>query len=52
MLFRSAFVYLDEKDVVRHELVQRIIQAYERYDASQQLKRSNEAGSDANEVSA
>jgi phosphate starvation-inducible PhoH-like protein len=47
-----AFVYLDEKDVVRHELVQRIIQAYERYDASQQLKRSNEAGSDANEVSA
>ncbi len=26
------FVYLTEKDVVRHELVQRIIKAYERYD--------------------
>jgi phosphate starvation-inducible PhoH-like protein len=26
------FVYLTEKDVVRHELVQRIIMAYERYD--------------------
>jgi phosphate starvation-inducible PhoH-like protein len=28
-----AFVYLDEKDVVRHELVQRIIVAYETYNA-------------------
>lgn len=28
-----AFVYLDEKDVVRHELVQRIIKAYERHEA-------------------
>ncbi|HPD00844.1 MAG TPA: PhoH family protein [Acetivibrio sp.] len=27
-----SFVYLSDKDVVRHELVQRIIQAYERYD--------------------
>lgn len=27
------FVYLSEKDVVRHELVQRIIKAYERYDS-------------------
>jgi len=26
-----AFVYFDEKDVVRHSLVQRIIKAYERY---------------------
>ena len=26
------FVYLTEKDVVRHELVQRIIKAYEKYD--------------------
>lgn len=26
------FIYLTEKDVVRHELVQRIIKAYERYD--------------------
>ncbi len=28
-----AFVYLDEKDVVRHELVQQIIRAYERHTA-------------------
>jgi len=27
------FVYLTEKDVVRHELVQRIIKAYEKYDS-------------------
>lgn len=27
------FVYLTEKDVVRHELVQRIIKAYERFDS-------------------
>lgn len=27
------FVYLSEKDVVRHELVQRIIKAYERFDS-------------------
>jgi phosphate starvation-inducible PhoH-like protein len=27
-----SFVYLSDRDVVRHELVQRIIQAYERYD--------------------
>jgi phosphate starvation-inducible PhoH-like protein len=26
------FVYLDDKDVVRHEVVQRIIKAYERFD--------------------
>lgn len=26
------FIYLNEKDVVRHELVQKIIKAYERYD--------------------
>lgn len=26
------FIYLSDKDVVRHELVQRIIKAYERYD--------------------
>lgn len=29
------FCYLDESDVVRHPLVQRIIQAYEQYDQSQ-----------------
>ena len=28
-----AFAYLDEKDVVRHELVQRIIKAYEQHAA-------------------
>jgi len=28
------FVYLTEKDVVRHELVQKIIKAYEKYDSS------------------
>jgi len=30
------FVYFDEKDVVRHDLVQRIIRAYERYTRKQQ----------------
>jgi len=29
-----AFVYLSDRDVIRHELVQRIIQAYERYEQS------------------
>ena len=29
------FVYLTEKDVVRHELVQRIIKAYEKHDQNQ-----------------
>lgn len=28
---RMAFINLDEKDVIRHELVRRIIQAYEKY---------------------
>jgi len=28
-----SFVYLNEKDVIRHELVQRIIKAYERYES-------------------
>jgi phosphate starvation-inducible PhoH-like protein len=26
-----SFVYFDERDVVRHSLVQRIVKAYERY---------------------
>lgn len=30
------FVYFDDKDVVRHDLVQRIIRAYERYNRKQQ----------------
>ena len=29
-----SFVYFNEKDVVRHHLVQQIIRAYERYDQS------------------
>lgn len=29
-----AFVYLTDKDVVRHHLVQKIVKAYERYDAA------------------
>lgn len=31
-----AFCYFSHKDVVRHPLVQRIIQAYEKYDAKRQ----------------
>ncbi len=31
-----AFVYLDESDVVRHPLVQAIVKAYERYEASEE----------------
>ena len=34
-----AFVVLSEKDVVRHELVQRIIRAYERYEKTQNGRR-------------
>jgi phosphate starvation-inducible PhoH-like protein len=30
-----AFCYFDEKDVVRHKLVQAIVKAYEAYGASQ-----------------
>lgn len=30
------FIYLDDKDVVRHEVVQRIIKAYERFDSKRQ----------------
>nr|WP_213951694.1 PhoH family protein [Tepidanaerobacter syntrophicus] len=35
------FVYLDDKDVVRHEVVQRIIKAYERFD-EKRLKKNVE----------
>ena len=35
-----AFVMLSEKDVVRHELVQRIIRAYERYEKTQGNRRN------------
>jgi phosphate starvation-inducible protein PhoH and related proteins len=30
-----AFVYFDERDVIRHRLVQSVIKAYEAYGASQ-----------------
>ena len=30
-----SFVYFDEKDVVRHKLVQSVIKAYDAYGASQ-----------------
>jgi phosphate starvation-inducible PhoH-like protein len=34
------FVYLTNKDVVRHELVQRIVEAYERYEGSRQKQET------------
>lgn len=34
------FVYLDDKDVVRHELVQEVIKAYEKYEARKSSPRS------------
>lgn len=47
-----AFVYLSDQDVVRHELVQRIIKAYERYGQAQRAKElaapASENGSLAN----
>lgn len=33
------FVYLSEMDVVRHELVQKIIKAYEKYDSNRERKQ-------------
>ena len=40
-----AMVYLDQRDVVRHPLVQSIIQAYERYDAQRGAGSGPAAGS-------
>lgn len=37
-----AFCELTEKDVVRHPLVQKIIKAYERYDAEMEKRRKND----------
>lgn len=34
-----SFVRFSEKDVVRHELVQRIIRAYERYEKTRENRR-------------
>ena len=43
-----AIVYFDEHDVVRHNLVQRIIKAYDEYDASQPAKSAAPAASREN----
>jgi phosphate starvation-inducible PhoH-like protein len=39
----TAFVYFNERDVVRHSLVQRIIQAYEAYDVARGVGQSRKA---------
>ena len=36
------FCYLTNKDVVRHPLVQKIVHAYEKYEAREQYKRNAE----------
>ncbi len=41
-----AFVYLDERDVVRHELVQKIIAAYGRFKEARERRRRQQAASD------
>ena len=38
-----SFVYFDEKDVVRHPLVQRIVRAYDARDARQAAARAHRA---------
>jgi phosphate starvation-inducible protein PhoH and related proteins len=38
------FAYLAADDVVRHQIVQRIVEAYERYDERQELDASSSAG--------
>ncbi len=43
-----SFVYFDERDVVRHSLVQRIIKAYDEYDTSQPAKSAASAASREN----
>ncbi len=41
------FVYFDEKDVVRHDLVQRIVRAYDRYNRKQRGSREPSGKRDA-----
>ena len=36
-----AFVYLNSRDVIRHELVQRIIKAYEQYEKESKERRAS-----------
>lgn len=40
-----AFCQLTEKDVVRHPLVQKIIKAYERYDAEMEKRKKHDRNS-------
>ncbi|MEW9122891.1 MAG: PhoH family protein [Thermotaleaceae bacterium] len=35
-----AFIYLDESDVVRHELIQRIVRAYDKYEKRKEAKET------------
>lgn len=35
-----AFIYLDESDVVRHELIQRIVRAYDKYEKRKESKET------------
>jgi len=42
-----SFVHLNDQDVVRHELVQRIVQAYERFDAERANRERLNVGSSA-----
>ena len=34
-----SFIYMNESDIVRHKLVTRIVNAYEKYESEQRLKR-------------
>ena len=36
-----SFIRMDEKDIVRHKLVTRIVNAYDRYEENRELKRIN-----------
>ncbi len=42
-----AFVYLDERDVVRHELVQKIITAYSRFKEARERRRRQQSSEEA-----
>ena len=46
-----AFVYFDETDVVRHELVQRIVRAYEKYDRGRLGEDAPRPANDSDEQS-
>ena len=45
------FTWFDSRDVVRHTLVQRIVEAYDRYDA-QNIKKLKESGQDGYDLDA